>query len=63
LIQQAECGIVTPPENGQALAEAIIYMIEHPDEVVEMGQRGRTLVEREYSWSAIVARWLAELNV
>jgi glycosyltransferase involved in cell wall biosynthesis len=63
LIERAECGIVTPPESGQALAEAIIYMIEHPDEVVEMGQRGRTLVEREYSWSAIVARWLAELNV
>ncbi len=48
LIEQAECGIVTPPENGQALAEAVIYMIEHPDEVVEMGQRGRALVEREY---------------
>ena len=27
-----------------------------------MGMRGRAFVEKDYSWRAIVARWLAEIG-
>lgn len=61
LIQSAQCGLVTKPEDGHALAKAVEWMADHGEESAAMGRRGRELVEREYSWSAIVDKWLQEL--
>jgi glycosyltransferase involved in cell wall biosynthesis len=61
LVERERCGIVTPPEDSVALANAVRRMIVSYTETSEMGKRGRELVEREYSWSAIVEKWLKEL--
>ncbi len=34
-------GILVPPEDPQALADAIQWMVEHPEEREEMGRRGK----------------------
>lgn len=61
LVEKAGCGVVTPPEDPAALADAVARLIDSYDGVCAMGRRGRELVEREYSWSAIVDKWLGEL--
>jgi glycosyltransferase involved in cell wall biosynthesis len=34
-------GLVTPPEDSRALAEAVRFLLEHPDRAIEMGLAGR----------------------
>jgi glycosyltransferase involved in cell wall biosynthesis len=52
--------VVTPPEDPQALADAIRGLCDDPARRDRMAVRGRDLIEREYSWKSIVEKWLAE---
>ncbi|MCL6576107.1 MAG: glycosyltransferase family 4 protein [Kyrpidia sp.] len=61
LIQEAEAGMVTPPEDDEALAHAIKYLIQHHDVVERLGENGRRFVCEHYSWSVLVGRWLEQL--
>jgi len=63
LLQTNKCGLVIEPENAAQLAEAISMLAADPDLRQRMGSAGRILVEKEYSWSAIVDHWLAELGL
>jgi colanic acid biosynthesis glycosyl transferase WcaI len=62
LIAAEECGVVVPPENPASLAEAIRRLVDDPGARDALGARGRAFVEREYSWSTIVGRWLQEIG-
>lgn len=62
IVKAAQGGVVTPPADAQSLANAIAYFVDHPEEVHKMGQCGRAFVERHYSWSALVQRWLWQLE-
>lgn len=55
LVKECGCGIVIPPQNPQALAEAVRYLYEHPEIRVKMGGRGRDCVKREHSWDVRAA--------
>lgn len=44
-----ETGKLVPVGDKQALADAIVWMIEHPDERRAMTDRGRTLVREKFS--------------
>ncbi len=61
LLLENRCGIVVPPENGPAFAEAVKHLADHPEEARELGRRGRELVEREYGWDTLVGAWLNQL--
>jgi colanic acid biosynthesis glycosyl transferase WcaI len=63
LIRSTQCGIVVEPENPALLAQAIQTLATRPQMRSDLGSSGRTLVEREYSWSAIVQRWLSEIGL
>lgn len=63
LLETNKCGVVVEPEAPALLAQAISDLASNPTRRAEMGCAGRTLVEREYGWSAIVDRWLAELAI
>jgi colanic acid biosynthesis glycosyl transferase WcaI len=63
LIRSSNCGIVVEPENSNRLSEAIYQLASRPDMRAEFGRSGRTLVEHEYSWSAIVQGWLTEIGL
>ena len=62
LIAQAGAGLVIPPEDDVALAEAIAWLVDHPDAAVAMGARGRAHVERHLAWDRLVADWLGQLQ-
>ncbi|MCL6572486.1 MAG: glycosyltransferase family 4 protein [Bacillus sp. (in: Bacteria)] len=45
IIRQNDCGSVVPPDNPEALAEAITYLVANPDEAQRLGKNGRLFVE------------------
>lgn len=50
LVRKYECGIVVPPDDARALAEAVRYIRNNEDERKVMGRRGQRAVETEHSW-------------
>ncbi|MDI6856655.1 MAG: glycosyltransferase [Candidatus Thermoplasmatota archaeon] len=62
LIEEGNCGIVVEPENPRALASAVAKLADDKELAYELGQNGRRLAEREYSWDIIIDRWLRELK-
>jgi glycosyltransferase involved in cell wall biosynthesis len=42
-------GIVVPPKNVPALANAILSLIQHPERAAAMGREGRLLAEARYN--------------
>jgi glycosyltransferase involved in cell wall biosynthesis len=42
-------GIIVPPQNPKAMAEAVIYLLEHPKEGIKMGKKGRERVKEIFS--------------
>ena len=50
LVKQYQCGLVIPPENPAALAQAVSYLDRHPEMRQQMGTRGRKAVMRDHSW-------------
>jgi len=63
LLQHNQCGLVVEPENPRLLADAISRLAADTSLTDRMGLAGRTFVEKEYSWSVIVTRWLNEIGV
>lgn len=62
LISDAGAGLVATPEDPRALADACIRLLDDREGAREMGARGRDLVEREFSWEQLIARFVAELE-
>jgi len=50
IIDEARCGLLVEPMNPEVLADAIIYIIENPEEALEMGKCGRKAVREKYNW-------------
>lgn len=50
IIQRYECGICISPQDVNAIASAIRFLIENPDTAQSMGYKGRKAVEEEYNW-------------
>jgi glycosyltransferase involved in cell wall biosynthesis len=65
IVTESGCGLLVDPRNPQAIAEAMNYILSHPDEAAAMGQRGRTAVEGRYNWETEfpkLQRLYGELN-
>jgi glycosyltransferase involved in cell wall biosynthesis len=56
MIQATGCGLLVDPKDPQAIADAVGWVIEHPEEAEEMGRRGRAAVEHTYNWDVEGAR-------
>jgi glycosyltransferase involved in cell wall biosynthesis len=65
VVKEACAGIVVPPENAAALAEAVLRMSRTPSSEREaMGQNGRQYFLQEFDRDVLVARleaWMKEL--
>src|SRR5690606_27441366 len=46
-LEQLQAGMAVPPEDPAALAEALCRLLGSPQQLEQMGQRGRQFVERE----------------
>ena len=62
LITDHGAGLVVPPEDAAAFAEAIRTLAYQPDLARRMGASGRRFVAGELSWSRILETWLASLQ-
>jgi len=62
IITGARCGIVVPPENSQALAQALLSLNEAPARAAKMGHRGRAYVMEHFNREKILATLNRELE-
>jgi len=62
MLEEVGAGIACPPENPEALAEAISRLASDPQLAQEMGARGRQYVEEQLSRRAMVDQLEAELD-
>lgn len=51
IVTSAGCGLTVDPENPEEIANAIAYLLEHPEEAREMGRRGQRAVLTRYNWA------------
>lgn len=51
LIEDVGCGLVVDPLNPEAIADAILEILQNPKRASEMGARGQELIATRYNWS------------
>jgi glycosyltransferase involved in cell wall biosynthesis len=61
LVEEARAGIVVPPDQPQALAEAVHSVVHDPVLGEQLGHSGRSYVEQKFDWSTLVKSWLRDL--
>jgi glycosyltransferase involved in cell wall biosynthesis len=59
VIQDHSNGLLVPQRDSQALAEAVITLLEKPDLRQKLGGNARKAVEEQLSWQTIVGRYVA----
>ncbi len=57
LIRQAGAGQTIPQDNPHALAEAILWILENPDEAQQQVTRGQMFILENLNWSNIVKQY------
>jgi len=58
LVHDARCGVCLPPEDPQALADAISHLQANPEECRKMGENGRSYVLRKLSLQAATNQYI-----
>ena len=50
IVEGNRCGITVDPLDPKAIAQAIEYLLTHPEEARQMGKNGRRAVKERYNW-------------
>ena len=58
VVEEANCGILVDPTDINKIANAITYLLGHPEEAKRMGRNGRRAVEERYTWEIMEERLL-----
>lgn len=59
LVEDGRTGLVTPPGNPKAIANAITEFLDYPGQAKAMGEAARALMEAEYSWESVSSNLLS----
>jgi glycosyltransferase involved in cell wall biosynthesis len=59
IVRREGCGLLVPPDEPEAHAQALAHLLTHPDEARALGERGRRAVEARYTWEVEAKRLLA----
>ncbi len=59
IIAGNNCGLLVDPMKPKAIAEAIDYLVTHPQEAIRMGANGRRAVDEGYNWAVEEQKLLA----
>lgn len=51
IVRDVQCGLVVDPRDEGAVANAIRFIAEHPEEAQAMGERGRAAALEQYQWA------------
>ena len=62
LLERYRAGVAVPPEDPATLARTIEELADDPTRREAMGRAGREVAETQFSWRAIVERWLSEIG-
>jgi starch synthase len=62
VVVEGETGLVVPPDDPGALAEALLRLLEDPTYARRLGTNGRARVESELNWDAVVERMTPHLE-
>ena len=57
IVLHGRTGLLVPPGDPQALADALDRLIDDPDHARELGEQGRQHVDDHFSWPVIVQQW------
>ncbi len=52
IVEGAKCGLLVDPSDPVKIADAMVWILEHPQEAETMGNRGRKTVEEKYNWES-----------
>ena len=50
IVEGNKCGLTVNPLSPKEIAEAIRYLLAHPEEARKMGENGRKAVLEKYNW-------------
>ncbi len=59
IVKESDCGILVDVTDPRAIANAVLYLLTHPEAAAQMGRNGRMAVERKYNWQQDEQRLLA----
>ncbi len=62
IVANGRTGIVVEPDDSAALADAIIELLQHPERAGTLGSNAQRVVNEQYRWDVIAARYLAEMK-
>jgi colanic acid biosynthesis glycosyl transferase WcaI len=62
LVEEAGAGLFVPPENADALADAVVKLSQSPENLTKMGQSGRRYVMENYDRNALAQKYLTVLQ-
>lgn len=62
LVEEGVTGLLVPPADPLALAGAISVYLKHPERIAHHGRAGRERIEREFSLTDMVERYMAVYN-
>jgi len=51
IVDGAGCGLLVDPLDSAAIARAMQWILDHPEEAEAMGRRGGAAVESNYDWA------------
>ena len=50
MVEQYQFGVCVDPENTDEIADAIQYLLDHPEEAKHMGENGRKAIKEAFNW-------------
>jgi glycosyltransferase involved in cell wall biosynthesis len=50
IVDEVGCGLLVDPQDPAAIAQAMQWILDNPQEAEAMGRRGRVAVEEKYNW-------------
>ncbi len=62
LVRETGCGVALESCPPHELAEAIVSVVDAPDDAILMGERGREAIRLRFSWGELVKSWLSQLE-
>ena len=51
IVEQHRCGICVRPDDVAGIAEAMEWLLRHPDDAEQMGKNGKKFVEEKANWA------------
>jgi len=50
VVEEEKCGLLVDTTDSKEIANAILYLLKHPEEAKRMGENGRKAIIEKYNW-------------